>query len=252
MESIFDTTCDAFLGGRLHVRQPAKGFHSGLDAVVLAAACRAKPGETVLEAGCGAGVASLCLMARVRDLRVTGIEADGALAALAAENAEANGFGANFKAIAADIEDGWEKLEALGLKREAYAHAIANPPFYVEGKARLAADSRNARSRSMKESGLGLWLRFLAAAVKPGGTATVIHTAEALPQLFDAFEGRFGGLRVVPLYPNANAPAIRAVVTGIKGSRAPLSLAPGVILHEGDGKPAAAARAILRDGAGLF
>jgi tRNA1(Val) A37 N6-methylase TrmN6 len=134
------------------------------------------------------------------------------------------------------------------LRREVYDHAIANPPFYVQGRTRLSKDGRNARSRAMQEKGLNHWLRFLAAAVKPGGTATVIHTAEALSLLLNAFEGRFGGLRVIPLHPKSSAPAIRVIVSGIKGSRALLTLAPGIVLHENDGAPSKAATAILREG----
>jgi tRNA1(Val) A37 N6-methylase TrmN6 len=251
MEDSFHTTCDAFLDGRIHLRQPAKGFRSGLDAVFLAAACPAASGS-VLEAGCGAGAASLCLLARVNAVKVVGIEADRALAALAQENAAANGFGGKFEIVAADLTHPWGTLEALGLQREAFDHAIANPPFHVQGRARLSKDARNALSRSMREDGLNHWLRFLAAAVKPGGTATVIHTAEALPQLLNAFEGRFGAIRVVPLYPKSVAPAIRIIVCGIKGSRAPLMLAPGIVLHEDDGAPSGAAKAILRDGGRLL
>ncbi len=250
MDAPFDTTCDAFLDGRIHVRQPAEGFRSGLDAVFLAAACPAEGGDTVLEAGCGAGVASLCLLARVENIAVTGVEADPALAALAWENALANGFGERFEAVAADVAAPWSSLEGR-LCREGYDHVIANPPFYVHGRARLSKDGRNARSRAMQEGGLDIWLRFLAAAAKPGGTATVIHTAEALPQLLSAFEGRFGGLRLIPLHPKAGAPAIRVILRGIKGNRAPLSLAPGIVLHEEDGTPTGLAEAILRDGAGL-
>jgi tRNA1(Val) A37 N6-methylase TrmN6 len=251
MEKSFDTTCDAFLDGRIHVRQPAKGFRSGLDAVFLAAACPATIGS-VLEAGCGAGVASLCLLARVDAIKVIGIEADSALAALARENAAANGFAGHFDIVTADLTDLWSTLEALGLRREAYDHAIANPPFYLQGRARLSKDGRNARSRAMQEEGINHWLRFLAAAVKPGGTATVIHTAEALPQLLNAFEGRFGRLRVIPLHPKSGAPAIRVIVCGLKGNRAPLTLAQGIVLHETDGSPTKAAKAILRNGSALF
>jgi tRNA1(Val) A37 N6-methylase TrmN6 len=248
----FATTSDAFLNGRLHLRQPAKGFRSGLDAVFLAAACPAKPGDHVLEAGCGAGVASLCLLARIPGIEVTGVEADVELTALSKENASANGFGEAFKAIAADVTAPWSLLEAAGLRPECYDHVIANPPFFAHGRARLSKDSRKARSRAMEEGGLDAWLRFLAGAAKPGGTATVIHTAEALQSLLNAFESRFGGLCVRPLYPKAGAPAIRIVVHGTKGSRAPLSLAPGVTLHEDDGTPASAAKVILRDAGGLF
>src|SRR5208283_5102281 len=98
-----DVTCDAFLGGRIHVRQPGKGFRSGLDAVFLAAACPAREGDAILEAGCGAGAASLCLLARMGNITVTGVEADPDLAALARENAAANGFGERFEVVAADI-----------------------------------------------------------------------------------------------------------------------------------------------------
>ena len=48
---------DGFLGGRLRIAQPAQGYRAGADAVMLAAACPARPGQSVLELGCGAGVA---------------------------------------------------------------------------------------------------------------------------------------------------------------------------------------------------
>jgi tRNA1(Val) A37 N6-methylase TrmN6 len=251
MEPAFDTTHDAFLDGRIHVRQPAKGFRSGLDAVFLAAACPAASGDTVLEVGCGAGVASLCLLARARGAGVTGVEADPALAALARENAAANGLEASFEAVAADAGTPWSSLDGL-LRREGYDHVMANPPFHVHGRTRLSKDGRNARSRAMPEGGLEQWLRFLAAAAKPGGSATVIHMAEALPQLLAAFEGRFGGLLLLPLHAKVRTPAIRVILRGIKGSRAPFSIAPGIVLHDEDGTPTAAARAVLRDAAKLF
>ena len=47
------------------VSQPAQGFRSGLDAVMLAAAVPAREDSDVLEIGRGAGAASLCLAARV-------------------------------------------------------------------------------------------------------------------------------------------------------------------------------------------
>ena len=151
-------------------------------------------------------MASLCLLARVSGIDVTGVETSEELAALAQENAIANGFGEVFHAIAADVTAPWSVLEGAGLQREAYDHVIANPPFYTHGRARLSNDGRKARSRAMNEGGLDAWLRFLAGAAKPGGTATVIHTAEALPELLLAAGVRFGGLHLIPLHPGAGAP----------------------------------------------
>jgi tRNA1(Val) A37 N6-methylase TrmN6 len=245
------TTCDAFLNGRVLVKQPEAGFRSGLDAVFLAAACPAQEGARVLEAGCGAGVASLCLLARVPDVNITGVEVDADLAKLAHDNALSNGFAGQFAALNADLTASWSELEAFGLKPDTYDHVMANPPFYIREHTRPSRDKRNARSRAMSNDGLDQWLRFLAAVAKPGGTCTLIHMAEALPELLAAFGGRFGGLQVVPLYPRAGANAIRVIIRGKKGSRAPLSLAPGIILHEENGAQTAAAQAVLRAGGGL-
>ena len=252
MASHFNFTCDAFLNGRIRVRQPRAGFRSGLDAVFLAAACPAQAGDHVLEAGCGAGAASLCLLARVPGATITGVEIDPALAALARENAAANGMTGRFESVAADITAPRAALEAAGLRPDAYDHVIANPPFFTHGRSRPAKDQGNAKARAMAEGELETWLRFLAASAKPSGTCTVIHTAEALPELLSAFDRRFGDLRITPLYPKADAPAIRVIICGIKGSRAPVAITPGMILHDQDGTPTAAAKAILRDGCAFF
>ena len=67
-------TDDGFLGGRLNILQPEKGYRAGIDAVFLAATIPARAGDTLFEAGMGAGVAALCVAARVSDVHVTGVE----------------------------------------------------------------------------------------------------------------------------------------------------------------------------------
>ena len=104
-------TDDAVLDGRLRLRQPGKGHRVGHDAILLAAATAAKKGEHAVDLGAGVGGAGLALASRVDGLRVTLVEIDPALAALAAENAARNrpgfprerrdarrgGFGARFR-----------------------------------------------------------------------------------------------------------------------------------------------------------
>ena len=68
-----DLTHDAFLCGRLHLWQPRKGYRAATDPVLLAAACPAVAGQRVLDLGCGAGAASLCLAARVPGLQLAGL-----------------------------------------------------------------------------------------------------------------------------------------------------------------------------------
>jgi tRNA1(Val) A37 N6-methylase TrmN6 len=251
-KSTAGTSRDAFLDGRIYLHQSKNGFRSGMEAVFLAAACPAQPGEHVLEAGCGSGAASLCLLARVRDATVTGVDIDADMAALARANASANGMADAFVPIVGDITSQWQNLEAAGLSRESYDHVMANPPFYLNGRSRPSADAQKARARAMDSGSLDVWLRFLSAATKPGGTCTVIYTTAGLPELLDAFRGRFGGLRLMALHSKAGSAAIRVVVRGTKGSRAPLTIEPGFALHEENGAATAEADAILRGANKLF
>ena len=64
-ELLADITEDAFLGGRLRLRQPRSGHRSGHDAILLAAATAAREGDRVVEFGAGVGAAGLALAKRI-------------------------------------------------------------------------------------------------------------------------------------------------------------------------------------------
>ncbi len=245
------TTTDDFLGGCIAVVQPRSGHRAGSDAVFLAASVPARAGERVLDAGAGAGVAGLCLLARVSGVHVTAVEIDQQLVALAERNAAQNGFGGQFRAIAADLTSRGKVLSDAGLKREGYHHLIANPPFYAETRVRAAPDAARRTAHVMLEGGFRAWVRFFAAMARPNGLLTLIHRPDCLGELLALLDGRFGGITVFPLYPKAGEAATRIIVQAKKGSRAGLSLLPGLVLHEADGRYTEAAEAVLRGGASL-
>lgn len=239
-------TDDAFLGGALRIFQPRAGFRSGLDAVVLAAAVPAENGGHALEAGAGVGVAGLCLARRVAGLRVDGLEIDPALAALAARNAERNGLAERVMVHAGDVG-----TPPDAVTDRQFDHVLANPPFFEAGRAFAARDDGRARARMSAAGGLAQWLDFCLRRVASGGTVTVLHRAEAVGRLLGALDGPLGGLRIFPLWPRAGVAAKRVIVCGRKGSRAPLKLLAGLVLHGEGGGFTPRAEAVLRDGAGL-
>lgn len=244
-------TDDAFLGGRLQVLQPRRGFRSGIDAVLLAAACPARAGERVLDVGTGAGVAALCLARRVEGVAVTGIEIQPELCALAGANAERNGLAHAVAVVEADVRAPSRALRAAGVARGRFDHVIANPPFYEQGRARPAGDPGKARASMLGPEDLERWVRFMVSMARPGGTATLVHRADALPRILALLERRAGAVTVLPVHPRAGEPAGRVLVTGRTGSRAPFALLPGLVLH-GDGEAfTPAAEAVLRHGAAL-
>jgi tRNA1(Val) A37 N6-methylase TrmN6 len=239
------------LGGRISVLQPEQGHRAGSDAVFLAASVPARASERVLDAGAGVGVAGLCILARVADLEVTAVEADGSLCALAASNAARNGVAARFRVIEADVAAPAEALKAKGLMRESYDHVIANPPFHVAGTVRSAPDQGRAFAHVMGDGALEDWVRFLATMAAPKGFLTLIHRPDSLTDLLKLLERRFGDIAVFPLFPKRGEPATRVILQGRKGSRAGLRLLPGLALHEPDGRYTAKAEAVLRGGEGL-
>src|SRR5512140_2420487 len=76
-------TEDAFLGGQLRLRQPKSGHRAGHDAMLLAAATAARPGDRVVDLGAGVGAAGLAVARRVAGIELVLVEIDPGLAALA-------------------------------------------------------------------------------------------------------------------------------------------------------------------------
>lgn len=242
---------DAFLGGRIGVVQPRTGHRAGSDAVFLAAAVPISAKDRVLDAGAGVGVAGLCVLSRVPAVTVTAVEIDARLCALAETNAESNGFAGRFKAVNADVTWPAKKLASAGLVRESFTHVIANPPFHAEGAVRAAPDPARAAAHVMRAGELAVWIKFLTAMTRPKGLVTLIYPAEHLGVLLHELEGRFGEVKIFPLFPKAGAPATRIVLQGHKGSRAAPKLLQGLVLHEANGGYSDAAEAVLRGGEAL-
>ncbi|MBU2531196.1 MAG: methyltransferase [Alphaproteobacteria bacterium] len=224
-------TCDAFLGGALQVLQPLKGFRAGLDSVLLAASVpQPPPGRAlrILDLGAGVGVAGLCAATRLPGVTVTLVERNAELCELACSNIDRNGLAARATVVQHDVS---AKGLPEGLDENAFDVTLANPPYYLEGEHRRSPNDLKAASHSMPASGLDGWLRFMARMTCPGGIALVVHRADQIAGLLAAFTPRFGGLVVQPLHPRAGKPANRVIVRGIKASRAPMRLAPGIMLH---------------------
>ncbi|HEV2516769.1 MAG TPA: methyltransferase [Devosia sp.] len=227
-------TRDAFLGGRLTVSQPAKGFRAGLDSVLLGAAVRADA-HSLLDLGAGAGTAALVAMADLPRLSATLLEADAATAAIAALNLVANAVAERSKVLALDLTAPGRLRADAGLAADHFSCVIANPPFFDPGRGSAPTRAR-AGARHMDDAALDKWVKTAATHAAPGGEVIFIHVAEALPLLLAAFTQRFGAVTVLPLLPRHGEAASRVLIRGIKGSRAPFRLLAARAMHEAEGR----------------
>jgi tRNA1(Val) A37 N6-methylase TrmN6 len=243
-----DVVEDRFLDGRVRLRQFRHGYRAATDPVLLAASVPAKPLDKVLDLGCGAGTASLCLAARVRSLDLHGAEIQNDYAQLARENATLN-------EAALTVHDCDIRAMPDELKGQSFDAVMLNPPWHsVEDEP--SPDPARDRANRL-ETGLLVWISAALTRVRPGGWIVVIQRAGALPDILAALGPRAGSISVLPLAARVGRPAKRVIVKGRKGAGGPFNLAAPLVMHEGekhvsDGDDfSPAARAILRDGAAL-
>ena len=236
------TTEGTLLGGQVRYDQPAGGFRSGIEPVLMAAAVPAKPGQRVLEGGTGAGAALLCVAARVRDIRGLGVEIDPALAALAARNAEASGF--------AGIQIVASPLETASLAAD-FDHAMANPPYHA-GDGTASPDRARELAKRGGDSLLTDWISRLSRALRHRGSLTLIVPAGRVPCCLAAMKASGCACsNVIPLWPKADRAAKLVVLRGVRHGRGDMRLCRGLVLHDRDGGFTPKARAILYEGQAL-
>jgi tRNA1Val (adenine37-N6)-methyltransferase len=243
-----DLTDDAFLSGRLRLFQPRKGYRAATDPVLLAAATPARAGQSVLDLGCGAGAAALCLAVRVPDLRLAGLELQPAYADLARRNALRNG-------TTMQIEEGTVIRMPRSL-RQGFDHVIANPPYYDPAGTPSPVAARDQALRA--QTPIGDWIGAGLTRLVPGGVLTLILSTPLVPAALAVLPPRGGSAVLLPLAPRDGRAAPRVILQARKGGRAGFRLLPPLVLHAGpahDGDRESytpLANAVLRGGADLL
>jgi tRNA1(Val) A37 N6-methylase TrmN6 len=231
---------DVFFRGGFHVLQPVGfGHRAGLDALLIAAGLPENASGKVADLGSGSGVAAMAAVTTNPDLDAVLIEKNPAMANLARRTLRLRQnlkYAARTQVIEADVTLTGSKREAAGLKESTFDFVIMNPPYNHNGQ-RPSPDMTKAEAHVMGLFGLDAWMRTAVAILKPGGTLVLIYRTEKIGEVYACCQGRFGGLVVVPVHSHADGPAKRILVRMTKGSRAPLSIMPGLVMHEADGSP---------------
>lgn len=257
MPTVTDSEEIYVLGKKVRLLQPAnEGFRTSLDSVMLAAACpvtgsAAAEGKAqrVLDMGCGVGGAAFCLLHRVPDCHVTGVDIEPAYIACAQKNVALNGREGHCEFVQADIT-------AFNVENPAarFHHIICNPP-YLEAGAHVPSPDRvkaGARGNLAQELTIREWVASALRLLKSGGSLTMIHRADAVDRIIRAMGGSFGAVEIIPLWPRQGVEAKRVIVRAVKDRKTPARLHAGLVLHDMDGSYTPQAEKILREGAALL
>lgn len=240
-------TDDTLLGGKVKFRQPASGYRAAIDPVLLAASVPEVVKGRVLDLGCGAGAAMLCLARRRHDLTIVGLERDPAMAELARQNAAANDFGTRVTVVAGDLLSPPPQV-TVG----SFDAVIANPPHLEADSATPSPNAAKAAATHEGEADLAAWARAASRFVRPQGYVLFIHRADRLAALRTALDqAGCGGLVMCPIWPKLRANPKRVIYLAQRGAKNEPRTANGLVLHEHDDRYTAKATAILREGVPL-
>jgi len=232
-------TEDAFLGGQLRLRQPKSGHRAGHDAMLLAAATPASPGDRVVDFGAGIGAAGLAVAQRSNGfnpgIELVLVEIDAALAALARDNAASNALPA--EVVVLDMTSGAEAFAAAGLPPDSADVVLMNPPFNDSARHRASPDKAREIAHVATGSTLQGWIHAARRILKSGGILTLIWRADGLSDVLAALDRGFGSLVILPIHGDVRAPAIRVLIRAIKGGKAPTQLHAALLLNDESGLP---------------
>jgi tRNA1(Val) A37 N6-methylase TrmN6 len=233
------------LNKRLCLHQPEGGFRTSLDSVMLAAACPAKAGESILDLGCGVGGAGLSVLLRVEDAKLTGVDVQESHIALAQGNAALNEMDGRADFVCADIRDA-----ALG----AHNHVICNPPYLESGTHISSPNRQKAMAMGHQDDDIDIkdWVGCAFDHIKGQGSLTMIHRSGQVDRIIQALGKRFGRTEIIPLWPRENVPAKRVIIRCWKHKKTESVMHPGLTLHQENGEYTPEAQSILRDAQGLF
>ncbi len=237
----------ALLGGKLRLFQPRSGYRAAIDPILLAAAISPKPQDVLAEFGMGSGAVSFCLAARAPECRILGLELQPELAEAARQGVIANGFEPRISIHLGDVNS-----PPADFVPNSFDHVFFNPPYGQAESGTLPPNPSKRIAHAEKADDLDDWIKAAHFFLKDKGRLALIHRADRLDDIMRGLQGRFGGVEIFPFWPKLGEAAKRVVVKARKGSRSPLILHAGLVLHGEDGKFTQEAEAVLRDGAGLF
>lgn len=205
--------------------------------MMLAAAVPDGFAGRLVDFGAGVGAAGIAVASRCARAQVVLAEKSPEMADFARQTIAHPGnahLASRLSLIQADVTLAGKARAAAGLPDNAFDFAIMNPPFNNAAD-RATPDALKRAAHVMDEGMFESWLRSAAAVVRPHGGVAIIARPISLEPILRALQGRFGGLRIVPVHPRAHEPAIRIIVRAALGSRAGLRLMPALVIHD-DGR----------------
>jgi tRNA1Val (adenine37-N6)-methyltransferase len=220
-------TLDTFYDGRVIVRQRKDGYRFALDAPLLADYVRTKPGERLLELGTGSGIIAL-LLGRRRFARLTALEIQLGLAALARRNVRLNGLQGRITVVRADLRR-YRPARRFDV-------VFSNPPYIRKGTGFLSSSPEKSVAKHELKCDILEVMKATARCLMKGGRAYFVFPALRAGDFTAAAEA--SGLHVRRrrfVHPRPGEPAA-LFLTECRHEGGPLRQSVPLVLRGADGR----------------
>src|SRR5262249_22093656 len=124
--------------------------------------------------------------------------------------------------------------------------AVLTTPPCIAPPRHITSPDRERRVAHVGGS-LAPWLQVAVRLLRRQGSLALIFRADGLADVLRLLSADFGSLAIVPVYPRPASPAIRVIVSAVKGARGPTPLRRALASKE-DRVQAGHAGAVPRDG----
>ena len=222
---------DLMRGGYRIIQDPGR-FCFGMDAVLLSAFAKTRPGDKVLDLGCGNGIIPLLMHARNKRTDITGLEISQGSADLARRSVRLNGVQDHIHIVTGDVRNAAEVFPAAS-----FDIVTSNPPYMTAGEGLLNPDPEIAAARHELRADLGDFIAAAKHVLKNGGSFYLVHRPFRLTQIISLLHGAGLEPKTMRLvYPYTDREPNLVLISCIKGGGAYLRVQPPLIVYDAPGK----------------
>ena len=229
------------LGNGLIIQQPEDGYRFSLDPLILCSRVRPRPGDHILDLGCGCGIMPLVLGDRYPRTRITGIEIQQALSDLATRNVSANRMHGRIRILNKDINR--LTLDDIGHPADII---ISNPPYKKKGTGRMNPNMEKAIARHEILVTIDQIFHSAATLLSSNGNLRLIFPADRMKDIEEATAAADLFIKSIrPVHRSKDLPPFRVLISAFKKKEnRPETLTP-LILYRKNGTPTKAHQAII-------
>lgn len=166
---------------------------------------------SILDVGCGTGVATLCAKQLFPDNNFTGIDIQKEAIKIAKQNSDINKYNINW--IAGDIL-------AKPFEENSFDIVFSNPPYHRIDKG--FSSEKNNLAFATTEQMVDVWINNMLKITKPHGIVSIINHINNLP-IIEKFAEKYQ-VDIIKLQTSATKPAKRILVNIYKGRQQSLNI----------------------------